>query len=241
MEQTAGIAANLPNVTLNWASPVVVDVGVALSATATTLLRSSPNSWLRTATDIQPNFDLYPEMGFAIEGELQAEPLAVALQGPFTSYFADKPNPVTQVEVGDVVTGTGAVAAAVNRAPDDARLVVVGSGEFVNDFVLQLGASLVGEQVLNNLQYVQNIVDWTLEDTDLLSLRSRGVFTRLLSPLDEATQRQWELLTYALMAAGYLAVAAAAYFWRRSEQPMALLPRSDFKDLAPIGGQEEAA
>ncbi len=241
MEQSAGIAANLPNVTLNWASPVVVDAGAALSATATTLLQSSPNSWLRTATDIQPNFDLYPEMGFPMEGELQAEPLAVALQGPFTSYFADKSNPVAQVAAGGVVTGTGAVPAAVTRAPDDARLVVVGSGEFVNDFVLQLGASLVGEQVLNNLQYVQNVVDWALEDTDLLSLRSRGVFTRLLAPLDEIGQQTWELLTYALMAAGYLAVAAAAYFWRRSEQPMALLPRSDFKDLAPIGGQEEEA
>lgn len=238
MDRTTGIAGNLPNVTVNWASPVVVTDTAALSATVTTLLQSSSNSWRRASPDIQPNFDLYPEMGFPMEGEMQREPLAVALQGPFASFFADKPNPVTQVEAGGVLTGTGEIAATVVRAPEDARLVVVGSGEFVNDFVLQLGANLVGEQVLNNLQYVQNVIDWTLEDTDLLSLRSRGVFTRLLRPLDATGQQTWELFTYALVAIGFTAVAVAAYAWRRSEQPMALLPRSDFKDLAPIGGQE---
>ena len=237
----SGVAGSVPNVTVNWTSPVSVSAAAALSYTVETLLQSSPNAWLRTSTDIQPNFDLYPELGFPMEGAMQREPLAVALQGSFPSFFAGKPNPVTQVDAGSAITGTGEIAATVTQAPEDARLVVLGSGEFVNDFVLQLGASLVGEQVLNNLQYVQNVVDWALEDTDLLSLRSRGVFTRLLTPLDAAAQQRWELLTYALMALGYLGVAAAAYFWRRGEQPMPLLPRSEFKDLAPIGGQEEGA
>ena len=59
-----------------------------------------------------------------------------------------------------------------------------------------------------------------MEDTDLLGLRTRGTFTRLLAPLDDAGRQRWEWITYVLVLAGLLLVGGLAYAWRRSEKPM---------------------
>ena len=38
--------------------------------------------------------ETYPDVGFPIEGEQQAYPLVVSVQGVFESYFKDKPSPL---------------------------------------------------------------------------------------------------------------------------------------------------
>lgn len=235
MDQTSGVGGNLSNVALYWTSPVVVDQTKTQTYTVDTLLESSPNAWLSNDTNIQPNFDLYPQVGFPMQGDVQKHPLAVTVQGALPSFFAGKPNPLVAADASGVVTWTAPVVAQVNQAANTARLLVVGSGEFVDDSMLQLSSSLVGQQVLNNVQFVQNAVDWSLEDTDLLGLRTRGTYTRLLNPLTPADQQFWELLTYGLVLLGLALVAGLAYIWRRSEKPMELAPRKEFKDLAPIG------
>ncbi len=234
MDQTQGIAGGLPNVTLNWASPVVVDAAKTATATVSTLLQSTANAWLRSDTNIQPDFDRFPATGFPVEGELAQRTLGVALQGELPSYFAGKANPLVETDASGAMTNTAPVG-QLDQSQATARLAVIGSGEFVNDLVLQLSSSLVGQQALNNVQYVQNTVDWALEDTDLLGLRTRGAFTRLLAPLDDAGRQRWEWITYGLVVAGLLLVGGAAYAWRRSEKPMALAPRNEFKDLEEIG------
>ena len=37
----------------------------------------------------------------------------------------------------------------------------------------------------SNLQLVQNLIDWSVEDSDLLAIRGGGAFTRTLAPLDD--------------------------------------------------------
>jgi ABC-2 type transport system permease protein len=237
MESQAGITSNLANVVLYWTSPVVITPTLAPTVTATTLLQSSPNAWLRSGANIQPDYQRYPESGFGVEGELGVQPLAASLQGPFSSYFAGKPNPLAQAPI--TATGPTApsapVVAPLLQAADSARLVVVGSNEFVDDAVLQLASSLVGDQVLNNVQFVQNAIDWAVEDTDLLSLRSRGLATRLLEPLGETQQQFWELLTYFMVLGGLAAVGAAAHTRRRRERPMQLSERDAFVKASIIG------
>ena len=228
------IAGGLPNVTLNWASPVVLDAAKTATATVSTLLQSTANAWLRTDTNIQPDFNLYPATGFPVEGELKQQPLGVAIQGVLPSYFAGKANPLVESDATGVMTNTTPVA-QFDQSAATARLAVIGSGEFVNDLILQLSSSLVGQQVLNNVQYVQNTVDWAVEDTDLLGLRTCGTFTRLLDPLDDAGRQRWEWITYAFVVAGLLLIGGLAYTWRRSEKPMSLAPRNEFKDMAEIG------
>lgn len=65
---------------------------------------------------------------------------------------------------------------------------MIGSGEFIDDFVLNLSSQLIQDQVLDNLQFAQNIVDYSVEDTDLLAIRRHGTFTRLLKPLSEGEE-----------------------------------------------------
>jgi hypothetical protein len=100
--------------------------------------------------------------------------------------------------------------------------VLLGSGEMLNDTVLQVVAQSIGEAALSNIQLIQNAVDWATEDADLLALRSRGATVRLLDPLSLQEQRAWEVGNY--LAALLLVLVVGGWFLlrRRNEQPMAL-------------------
>ncbi len=231
MNSAAAIVAGLPAVTMNFVSPVTSDLPAESGLEATPFLESSPASWLTTNPTIQPDFQLYPERGFPVEGEQQAHPLAVLVQGSFTSFFAGKPSPFAEDAATDI-EGDGAAdtaasgpqpdAAVLTQSPASARLVVFGSAEFLDDFVLQLSSRLIQDQVLNNLQLAQNAVDWSVEDTDLLTIRARGTYTRLLAPLSESEQGAWELGNYVVALLALLLTAGLWYLRRRNEEPMEL-------------------
>jgi len=92
----------------------------------------------------------------------------------------------------------------------------------VNDLVLQLSSRLSQDRYLNNLQFAQNAVDWSVEDLDLLTIRARGTSTRVLRPLSENQRTLWEAGNYVV---ALLALAGLGLVWRarqRSEPPMEL-------------------
>lgn len=224
------IAANLPALTLSWPSPVELDETLNANRQTAVLASSSANAWLTTNTNIQPDFALYPQTGFPTTGEPQSYPLAVSVQGVFQSYFTDKPSPFQPAaESAEGVEPTPAAASpqplgTITLSPESARLVVIGSPSFVDDFLLNLSANLSGERYLNSLQFLQNSVDWSAEDLDLLSIRSRGTSTRLLHPLTEQQQSTWEVANYIV---ALVALIAIYYGWRvrrRREQPIILTP-----------------
>lgn len=217
MSKENPIVAGLSAVTINWASPLFVDEAKNAERTVTTLLSSTDGSWLRTSTDITPNTDLYPRFGFPVEGETGSWPLAVAIQGSFESYFK-----------GQDLAATGLDASLqlnrIDRSSASARLIVVGSSEFLDDLVFNISSGLGGDRYLNSLQFLQNAVDWAVEDLDLLGIRSRGAASRILPPLEESDQTFWEVLNY-ILALAALGVIALVWRLRRSnEQPFPLLP-----------------
>ncbi|MEJ2131867.1 MAG: hypothetical protein P8Y95_09675, partial [Gammaproteobacteria bacterium] len=61
-----------------------------------------------------------------------------------------------------------------------------------------------GTVYVNPLQLMSNAVDWSLVDSGLLAIRSRGHFNRTLPPMAEGDQMVWEYLNYALALAGVL-------------------------------------
>lgn len=224
MDRTNVIVASLPAVTLNWASPVMADSQKSADREVSVLLQSSPNSWLRSSSDVQPNLDAYPELGFPIEGEQKPYPLAVAMRGQFDSFFKGRQMPPAEAESGETSSPVdSASVATIDQSPATARLVVLGSSEFLNDTVFQISSRLSGDRFLNSLQLLQNAVDWSVEDLDLLAIRARGAQTRLLKPMEEAQQSMWEIASYAF---ALLAVGAIGLLWaarRRRERPMSLL------------------
>ncbi|HSM25331.1 MAG TPA: hypothetical protein VK856_10745, partial [Anaerolineaceae bacterium] len=183
---------------MNWSSPVQLSSAENQDRQTTVLIQSSDNSWTSTSTNIQPDFDLYPEIGFEVVEASASFPLAVALQGGFESYFSDKPIPTMTNEDGTEVSNPGLTT--INQSPENSRLVVFGSAGFIDDLPLQLSSQLTQDYVVNNLRLFQNAVDWSVEDTDLLSIRSRGSATRILIPLDTEQQNFWEISIYVIEA-----------------------------------------
>ena len=196
----------LRNVTTPWASPV--EATPPEGVTAEVLLESSPGAWRNTSGSIEPDMRRFPETGFGPTGDVGQEVLAVSLTGVFPSHYADKPSPIFDGDGsgsgdGGVTPGTGRT---IKTSLPDARLTVIGSAEIVSDLILQLAGRPGGEVHRSDIQLVQNLIDWSVEDTDLLQIRSSGSFARTLDPIDEATARAWEIGCYAVSAA-LLAVA----------------------------------
>jgi ABC-2 type transport system permease protein len=228
MDIESPVVAGLPAVTVQWASPVVVDADKNMERTVTTLLHSSAASWLTTDTNIQPNLTLYPELGFPVAAEQSTYPLAVSVQGVFESYFKDKPSPFeTEPEAA-----TGAELAApetvapplgtIAVSPPSARLIVVGSAEFLNDNVFDISSTLTRDRYLNSLRFVQNAIDWSVEDLDLLSIRARGSSVRVLEPLSEEQQSFWEVLNYIVALLALLGLGLVWRWRQRNERPLEL-------------------
>jgi len=220
MAKDSVIVSSLPAVTLYWCSPLQVDKDKNANRKLTTLLQSTSQSWLRTSLDVQPNTQQYPKLGFAVEGDLGARPLAVAVRGSFESFFKDKESPAQGGQTPE--GGSQPTLGTITTSPESSRLVVVGSTEFLDDAVLNISTRLSPDRYLNNLQFVQNAIDWCVEDEDLLTIRSRGTYARMLKPMDQRQHTIWEGANYVV---ALLALVVVGWVWnvrQRGEQPMLL-------------------
>ncbi len=244
MSDDSPIVSSLPAVTMSYASPVLLDEVQNAERETAVLLQSSPQSWTRTDTTIQPNFDLYPGLGFPVAPEREAYPLAVSIQGVFDSYFADKTNPfiaaAENAVEGETPPPDSALLTTIERSPASARLIVIGSSAFADDFSLNLSARIAGDLYLNNLQFLQNSVDWAVEDLDLLAIRSRGTASRVLEPLEEQEQSFWEIANYVVVLLALVGVYASWRTRSRSEQPMELLIQKVEQESPGISHQPPA-
>jgi len=107
-------------------------------------------------------------------------------------------------------------------------VVVIGSSAFVSDDLLELSSQAGSDYVVNNVELVQNMVDWAVADTDLLAIRSRGSHTRILE-IEDDQRGKWEWTNYAIMGLGLALVVALTVLRQRSQEPMALDPRPEHK------------
>lgn len=223
MADGSPVVAGLPAITLPWASPLSLNIPNAegedaAKREATVLLSSSKNAYLQTDTNVQPDFDRYGEAGFApAPAERKSYPIAAVLKGTFDSFYKGKADPTAK---------EGEAGTVVERSADNARLIVVGSTAFANDLVLQLT-----RQAQSNLQLVQNMVDYGLEDVELLSIRSRGTFARTLLPLEPKQRATYELANYGVVLVALAALGAYTFTKRRRVQPIDLAP--DSRPMAP--------
>jgi ABC-2 type transport system permease protein len=157
--------AGLVNVTLPWGS--ALDVVAREGVTTKEILKTSANGWRYAGTDLSPT---------GPQGTQKADVVGVVATGTFPSFYAvNSESPPS--DLGDVRPVTASIP--------DAQLAVLGSGEMVGDLVLQLAQQPGGEVHRGNLQLLQNLIDASAEDTDLLTIRSAGGFARTLDPTSE--------------------------------------------------------
>ncbi|MEE9254350.1 MAG: hypothetical protein V3U43_05420, partial [Pseudomonadales bacterium] len=220
LNQDNAITADLPQLTVAWASPIEIDAEANQSRQVTELLRSSPASWVSTSLDVMPRMSDLGDAPFTPASERQASLFGVVVEGRFDSYFAGKESPLlqqdeseetedaedTDEEAGD--DDAGVISSVIERSPESARVIVFASNEFLADQNLRLIGSAEGTVYVNPLQLMANAVDWSLEDRGLLSIRSRGHFNRTLPPMERSEQTFWEYLNYAIALAGVLLLYA---------------------------------
>jgi ABC-2 type transport system permease protein len=227
MAQNNTLVSNLAAITLNWASPVFVDQAKNANRKVEVLMSSTEKAWLQSdPTTITPDTTLYPETGFAPPSATQVYTLAVTVQGTFDSYFAGKPSPFETMTQAEGVTLPPSGPGTLEQSPESARLLVVGSAEFLDDIVFQISSSMSGDRYLNSLQFVQNAVAWATEDVDLLEIQARGSESRVLAAMDESGQSFWEIVNYGLALLALLALGGFVSMRRRNEQPMELIQPS---------------
>lgn len=216
------ITASLDQLTLNWASPITLDAEKNKGRTVIELLNSSAQSWTSSDLDVVPDYRAHPDSGFAADGERKERLLSVAIEGRFDSFYKGKESPLAKMEENAKQENEAeqdnadevkqpAIAGVIERSPESARLILVASNTFASDAAINLTSQGINTLYTKPLAFLQNAIDWSLEDRGLLSLRGRTQLARTLYPMREGGQRLWESLNYGLALAGLLAI----WIWRR--------------------------
>ena len=222
------ITSGLPQVTLAWASPIELDADKNADREVLELLRTSPQSWLSTSTDLMPKVNELGLSAFTPEGEQASRLVGVMVGGRFDSFFAGQTSPLLEEDedAADESDGDdadegaeeeeednlGVVTSVIDRSPESARLFVFASNGFLADQTLRMIGSADGTLYGNSVQMMVNVVDWALEDETLLGIRARGNFNRTLPPLNANEQSVLEYLNYGLALAG---IALVFFLHRR--------------------------
>lgn len=218
MNDDTGIFSGVNQVTMNWSSPVNWDEAKGGNDLKSVwLLKTSPDAWLSSSLDIQPNFKLFPETGFNISGEQKSMKLAFMLEGNFLSWFKDRASPLAiedeeenkksddkDKEIGknDEKHPEIAITRVIEKSSDSARIILFASNVFLSDTALDITSAAMSSRYTAPVELIENCVDWSLEDRGLLSIRGRGHFSRPLMPLDREGQMFWEYLNYSVAVIG---------------------------------------
>jgi ABC-2 type transport system permease protein len=209
--------AGLSQVTMSWAAPITIDAKKAKDRQITPLIESSGRSWTSGSTDLIPDFKAYGRLGFPETGEKKRQLIGAMMEGRFTSYFAGKPSPLAKDsadktadknqskpgETKDAKNKKTTITGVIDHSSSSARIILLGSGSFLSDEVLELASNIDRTQYLAPVNFAQNLVDWSLEDRGLLALRSRGgQFSRTLRPIEASSQMFWEYSNYVVALLG---------------------------------------
>ena len=221
--------SGLGQLTMTWASPLAIDEEKVADLNVTRLAETSGLSWASAGRNVVPDFRAYPDWGYPEPEETGPQLVGIMLEGSFSSYFADKQNPLLtddaelsvdeteSAEATDEETETPVFSSTVERSPSSARLFVYASSSFLSDDALSLVSGVDRSDYVAPLILVENTVDWSLEDRGLLDIRSRqGRFARSLEPIADSARTFWETLNYGLAFAGLIGVFFAHRVMRRS-------------------------
>ena len=92
------------------------------------------------------------------------------------------------------------------------------SNDFLRDQTLTIANSAIGSEYRGSMDLIANTIDWALEDSGLLSIRSRGHFNRTLPSVSYNSQLFWEYLNYGLLTAALILIALVRGYRKKIKQ-----------------------
>jgi len=211
------VTARLNAVGIYWGSPLVMDEEKAADFEVMDILKSSQRSWTNSnlISTGAASYEVPPE------DETQPHVLALALGGRFKSYFAERGAPAADVQPSPEGEEPVLPRAEVPlKLSPETRLVVVGNAAFVSDLVGGLLSQAGGGFFAENLAFVENLIDWTTLDNDLVSIRARGAGTRRLERLERESEMVVEGVNYVIPTLLLLALAGYRFWQRRHTIPV---------------------
>jgi len=210
------IAKDLNAVWLRFASSI--DTVIAAGIKKTVLLKSSPYSARLATPHIVSLGKLYnpPPRGQFRES---AVPLAVLLEGKFTSAFKNRLRP--KAEAGLLKT---------KEESSQNQMLVVADGDIIrNQFnvinpnipkgaPLPLGYDQYTNTQYGNKDFLVNSLDYMLDDQGLIAIRSRELKIRLLD-LEKVKEERlfWQLINTLIPAMLIVLMAVVNTWWRRKK------------------------
>jgi ABC-2 type transport system permease protein len=168
------------------------------------LLHSSKNSWTSDELSISPRYSADCPLGFKEGKNKERKLLAVALEGQFHSYYEKRHLP--EFNSTSTSSETNLPLNFAEKSPEKSKLVLFGSNTFLTDKVIYLMSSVAGRLSLEPINIVQNSIDWSLNDRELLAIRANGHFARALFPPTPGSQMLFELMNYGFAIAGIFIV-----------------------------------
>lgn len=193
------IARDLDGVFLPFVMGLEVEEEDEASGRVEILARTTEDAWR-----LNQVFNLQPQQ-FTPSGTRQSFPVAVAVQGEFSSYFAGQsipaPAPTSTDGLVEVTTGTD----RAEQRPDG-RVVVIGTSAFVqDDFLLSNQA---------NINLFVNSLDWLTQNDSLVGIRSKSAS---VPPLEEVTDLKRNVVKWGTFGIPpfLVAVGGLIYFSRR--------------------------
>lgn len=209
------ITSGLPELTMPWVSPISIDEEKNSTREIIKLANSSEASWLSASTEITPTVDKQGKGVFAT-GEIQgSQLLAAVVKGRFDSFFAGKESPLLKIADAEDDAETAEeeaseqqeiISSVIEKSSESASIILIGSNGFAEDRSMNMSGGSSGMGEAAPAQFLVNAAEWSLEDTGLLSIRSRGHFNRTLPPMDDGEKQAWETLNYVLAFLGLLVV-----------------------------------
>lgn len=226
------VTSNLGRLTMPWAGAVQYtapadEATEALSVT--TLAQSSPDAWLGSAAQVMPRLNANGDVTYTPAETTERYPLIVSLTGQFRSHFAGQDSPLLDAdtetdeasaedtEAAESADTQPTIGTVIERSPESARLVVIGSNDFAEDTALQMAGAAQGTQLTGEIDFLTNLAEWSLDDSGLMSIRSGGEYNRTLPAMSEDSQRAYEYATYGA-ALVLLAALIVIQRWRRRQR-----------------------
>lgn len=174
------ITNQLETLTLPWTSSLEVITKEGI--TATTLATTSESGQI-----VQGYYNLSPDFPIP-DAETQAYPVAVALEGKFKSFYADKEIP--SVATDDTTSGADN-AAPVPTQDTEARTTITESAQ--TQIIVIGTAQFLTQMRPDGINFFLNTVDWLTFGDALIGIRSQAITNR---PLRDVSEIEKNLIKY---------------------------------------------